>query len=108
MESHHYDGGVFFLDINFPTNYPLKPPKIKFITRIYHPNINSSGVISLDILTDHWSNTLSISKALTAIYGLLVEPNIEKSIVPDLATLYKTQRDKYNANALEWTKKYAT
>ena len=51
-EDSPYSGGVFFLNINFPTDYPFKPPKVNFITRIYHPNINSNGSICLDILKD--------------------------------------------------------
>lgn len=57
-----YSGGVFFLDIHFPTDYPFKPPKVNFTTRIYHPNINSNGSICLDILRDQWSPALTISK----------------------------------------------
>merc|ERR1712230_221492 len=45
-----YASGVFFLAIHFPTDYPFKPPKVNFTTRIYHPNINSNGSICLDIL----------------------------------------------------------
>ena len=51
-EDSAYTGGVFFLNIHFPTDYPFKPPKITFVTRIYHPNINSNGGICLDILKD--------------------------------------------------------
>merc|ERR1712142_694607 len=50
-----YQGGVFFLTIHFPTDYPFKPPKVAFTTRIYHPNINSNGSICLDILRSQWS-----------------------------------------------------
>uniref|UniRef100_A0A8C9TX91 E2 ubiquitin-conjugating enzyme n=1 Tax=Scleropages formosus TaxID=113540 RepID=A0A8C9TX91_SCLFO len=57
-----YQGGVFFLTIHFPTDYPFKPPKVAFTTRIYHPNINSNGSICLDILRSQWSPALTISK----------------------------------------------
>ena len=57
-----YTGGVFFLNIHFPTDYPFKPPKVTFVTRIYHPNITIKGFMSLDILDDQWSPLLTISK----------------------------------------------
>ena len=56
-----YSGGVFFLDIHFPADYPFKPPKVSFTTRMNHCNINSNGVIFLDILKDQWSPALTIS-----------------------------------------------
>ncbi len=57
-----YSGGVFFVTIHFPPDYPFKPPKVQFQTKVYHPNINSQGSICLDILKEQWSPALTISK----------------------------------------------
>ena len=61
-----YAGGIFFLNIHFPTDYPFKPPKVAFTTRIYHCNIHPNGSICLDILKDQWSPALTISKVFPA------------------------------------------
>merc|ERR1712151_808807 len=102
-----YAGGVFFLNIHFPTDYPFKPAKINFTTRIYHPNINSNGSICLDILKEQWSPALTISKVLLSISSLLTDPNPDDPLVPNIAHEYKTDRAKYEASAREWTRKYA-
>lgn len=100
-------GGVFFLSIHFPTDYPFKPPKINFTTKIYHPNINGTGSICLDILKDQWSPALTISKVLLSICSLLTDANPDDPLVPEIAHVYKSDRPKYEATAREWTKKYA-
>uniref|UniRef100_A0A8C6LJ00 Ubiquitin conjugating enzyme E2 D2 n=1 Tax=Nothobranchius furzeri TaxID=105023 RepID=A0A8C6LJ00_NOTFU len=102
-----YQGGVFFLTIHFPTDYPFKPPKVAFTTRIYHPNINSNGSICLDILRSQWSPALTISKVLLSICSLLCDPNPDDPLVPEIARIYKTDSQKYNKLAQEWTTKYA-
>ncbi|KAJ0067446.1 hypothetical protein NL108_007903, partial [Boleophthalmus pectinirostris] len=88
-----YQNGVFFLTIHFPTDYPFKPPKVAFTTKIYHPNINSNGSICLDILRSQWSPALTVSKVLLSICSLLCDPNPDDPLVPEIAHTYKSDRE---------------
>mmetsp|Transcript_25316 Transcript_25316/g.63476 ORF Transcript_25316/g.63476 Transcript_25316/m.63476 type:complete len:155 (-) Transcript_25316:112-576(-) len=103
-----YAGGVFFLDIQFPSDYPFKPPKVVFRTRIYHCNINSQGTICLDILKDQWSPALTISKVLLSICSLLSDANPDDPLVASIAHQYNNDRKAHDETARKWVQKYAS
>jgi ubiquitin-conjugating enzyme E2 D/E len=107
-EDSPYSGGVFALHIQFPVDYPFKPPHIQFKTKIYHPNINASGMICLDILKTQWSPALTVSKVLLSICSLLTDPNPKDPFVPEIARIYESDRAEYEIEAKKWTRLYAT
>ena len=102
-----YENGTFFLRVQFPLDYPFKPPRVHFVTPILHTNIDSRGRLNLDILKDQWSPALNISKLLLCIHSMLSEPNPDDPLVPDLARLYKRDRKKYEITVKEHARKHA-
>lgn len=95
-----YDGGTFFVDIQIPHDYPYKPPKMRFETKIWHPNVSSqTGAICLDILKNEWSPALTIRTALLSLQALLCSPEPDDPQDAVVANQYKTNRPLFDRTA---------
>ena len=102
-----YEGGVFWIDIRPPPEYPVKPPIVQFLTRIYHPNIDSRGKICLDTLENGWYPTQSIWSLLISVCSLLDDPGLNDPLVPEIAETYCQDYNLYYENAKTYTARYA-
>uniref|UniRef100_A0A674PKH5 UBC core domain-containing protein n=1 Tax=Takifugu rubripes TaxID=31033 RepID=A0A674PKH5_TAKRU len=85
-----FEGGVFKLELFLPEEYPMAAPKVRFITKIYHPNVDKLGRICLDILKDKWSPALQIRTVLLSIQALLSAPNPDDPLANDVAEQWKS------------------
>jgi len=107
-EGSPYQGGHFVLDIHFPDDFPFSPPKLVFLTKVYHPNINAQGAICLNILKEEWSSALTMSRVILSLSALLVDPNPDDPLAPDVAHVYKSNKESFLATAREWTRRHAS
>lgn len=88
-----FEGTEYKLTLSFPNDYPFKPPKVKFETTCFHPNVDVHGNICLDILQDKWSSAYDVRTILLSIQSLLGEPNISSPLNPQAAQLWSNQEE---------------
>lgn len=100
-------GGVFKLELFLPEDYPMAAPKVRFLTKIYHPNVDKLGRICLDILKDKWSPALQIRTVLLSIQALMSAPNPDDPLDEAVARHWKSDESGAMNTARAWTAQYA-
>ncbi|KAK1442871.1 ubiquitin-conjugating enzyme/RWD like protein [Babesia gibsoni] len=95
-----WETGTFHLIVKFTEEYPTKPPKVKFISKVYHPNVYPDGKICLDILQNQWSAIYDISAVLMSIQSLLTDPNIKSPANTVASNTFESDRFLYDKNVL--------
>jgi ubiquitin-conjugating enzyme E2 T len=111
-EESPFANGLFLVEMKAGPRYPFEPPSIRFLTQVYHPNIDETGRICLDSLkmppAGNWRPSLNLSQILAQLRILLVEPGLGDPLMKDIADLYKNDHERYVELAKEWTEMYAT
>lgn len=91
-----FEDGTFRLVLQFDEQYPNKPPTVKFLSDMFHPNVYASGELCLDILQNRWSPTYDVAAILTSIQSLLNDPNTSSPANVEAANLYRDHRSQYS------------
>ena len=117
-ESTVYEGGVFTARLTFPSDYPLSPPKMQFVSDMFHPNVYPDGRVCISILhapgedplgyesiSERWSPVQSIEKVLLSVVSMLAEPNDESGANVDAAKMWREDREQFKRIAIQVVRK---
>ncbi|KAJ5657656.1 uncharacterized protein N7484_001305 [Penicillium longicatenatum] len=103
-----YEGGTYNIDIKIPTDYPFRPPVMKFETKVWHPNVSSqTGAICLDTLSSAWSPVLTIKSALLSLQSLLSTPEPKDPQDAEVANMLLRTPKEFDRVARQWATLYA-
>lgn len=94
--------------LNFPEEYPSKPPHCKFTPTLFHPNIFPSGSVCLSILNEDkdWKPSIAIKQILIGIQDLLIHPNPSDPAQREPIMVYKADIKEYERRVREEAKKH--
>ncbi|CAG5187822.1 ubiquitin-conjugating enzyme (huntingtin interacting protein 2) [Alternaria panax] len=103
-----YEGATYHVDIRIPSEYPFRPPLMKFETKIWHPNVSSqTGAICLDTLSSQWSPVLTIKSALISLQSLLSTPEPKDPQDAEVAGMLIRNPAEFEHKAREWAVTFA-
>merc|ERR1712046_531002 len=91
-----WEGGIYSMRLTFTDEYPDKPPRVRFTSEMFHPNIYPDGTLCMDLIQDNWSPIYSACSILIAIRSLLTDPNCASPANPEAAHLFTTDLKQYN------------
>ncbi|KAF4520509.1 hypothetical protein B566_EDAN004819 [Ephemera danica] len=106
-QSSPYAGGIFYLYLQVPYSYPLCPPMVRFVTRIFHPNVSRHGDIGIDLIHYNWLPAMTVTKVLISVQSLLTDPFCQVCMEPSIGQLYQRDKACFDLLARTWTWKYA-
>ena len=102
-----YENGRWLVTLTFPSDFPFKPPRVQFVTGVYHCNISQDGKLCLPLLMDQWSAAFSVSRVLKSISELLLNPNPDNPLEAWKGEMCRVDLDKYNTEAAQHTLQHA-
>ncbi|EFJ08360.1 ubiquitin-conjugating enzyme 1, E2-like protein [Selaginella moellendorffii] len=100
-----WEGAILPLRLTFGEHYPAKPPRVRFTSEVFHPNVYSDGALCMDIIQDAWSPCHNVSTILTSIQSLLTDPNPASPANPEAAHMYQNDLQAYNRRVRQCVRK---
>jgi ubiquitin-conjugating enzyme E2 Z len=94
-----WEGGLYSLEIRFSSQHPYRPPHIRFITAMSHPNITKEGIPALDLVQTRWNSNVRLATVLKELQDMLASPSPLYPVNLEIAHLYRTDRRQYDRKA---------